>query len=517
MAEVFNVHQQWFDTFGGLLVGGRVYYGFPDTDPTKIVNQIPIFSDRALTISLPNPQTIGADGRVDNKPWLGQRYSIQVNTDATLPGVVSYSSPDQGENPATGTVLALSNVLGIDNITAQTPNGITEYVDQQVFTMRTVGANTDNVTVNIDAVGERALKFNFNEEISPGFFQSGQSITFIYNSQQDNFNWIDSGRGISLLTNVAGDGNDITADGGPSIIGYVDGQIYQFKPNITNAGNVTLKIGTLPVLSIKSQGNELVPDQLVAFKTVEVIFNSTPNPDEFELVSGGGNAVSPSSAVEGNVAKFGSVATQLIDSLVSSLGPIAFTVFTSSLTWTRNTQTKSALIFCIGGGGGGAGTINASIGASGGGGAGGLSVKFSTSFSGPSDAVVVGAAGDAGVAASGGDGGSTSVGSLCMANGGSGAPLVAGPNSGSGATLTGAVGDLKSRGGDGDIGPIPSDSGGGGGGSSFLGGGGHGGNKDDNGVPGKALGSGGGGAGEKAGDANGGAGALGLVYIIEFG
>jgi len=284
MAEVFDIQQQWFDSFGSLAVDGRVYYGKPNTDPTLLVNQIPVFSDRALTVAtqLPNPQTIAADGRVENKPWLNQRYSIQVDD---RNGVTIFSSQDNGENPSTGGILALSNVQGINAITAETPAGITEYDDQQIFTMRLVATNTGDMTVNIDTVGTQPFKFNFNEEISPGFFQANQVISFIYNSNQDNFNWIDSGRGISLLTNVAGDGNTITADGGPSTTGYVDGQLYQFKPNATNNGNVTLAVGSLPTISIKSNGNELRPEQIKQNIPVIVSFNEISNPDTFELVS----------------------------------------------------------------------------------------------------------------------------------------------------------------------------------------------------------------------------------------
>ena len=100
MSEVFDVHQQWFDpVIGGFMIGGKVYYGLPNTDPTILSNQIDVFADRALTVALPNPQAIGIGGRVENKPWIGQRYSIRVDDSY---GVMRYSSPDQGENASTG-------------------------------------------------------------------------------------------------------------------------------------------------------------------------------------------------------------------------------------------------------------------------------------------------------------------------------------------------------------------------------------------------------------------------------
>lgn len=303
MSEVFDVHQQWLDkNTGALLIGGRVYYGKPNTDPKILANQISIFSNRARTIALPNPQTIGIDGRVENKPWLGERYSIQVDD---VLNVLNYSDPDNGESPSSGQVLALSNVQGINTLTAETSVGITAYNDQQIFTFETVATNTSNMTLDVDGIGPRAIKFNFVEEIKPGFFQAGQMIEVIYSAAQDNFSWANAGRGISLLTNVAGDGNTITADGGPSITGYVDQQLYQFKPNITNGGDVTLKVGSLPTVSCKDKGAEIRPEQFKANGIVIVSFNSVG--PVFEVINNqdvGITLDTPKNTTSGNLVTF---------------------------------------------------------------------------------------------------------------------------------------------------------------------------------------------------------------------
>lgn len=484
MSEVFDTHQVWLHPVtGGFMVGGLVYYGKPNTDPTILANQISLFSDRALSIAISNPQTIGADGREENKVWLNERFSREVYDSDN---VLRFSSPDTGENASTGATLELSNVIGINAITADTPGGITEYDDLQVFIMRTVAANTGNMTIDIDGVGPKSLKFNLKEEIPPGVIQANQNITFSFNATEDSFSWIDSGRGISILTNVAGDGNTITADGGPSISEYVDQQQYSFKPNADNSGDATLKVGTLPAHSIKNKGGELTPGSLVANIPALATYNSIGT--IFELLS-------------------------------FTSGLRAFTTFENSGTWTRNGGTKSALIICIGGGGGGAGTSASNV-ASGGGGSGGLSAILATAFTGGTDTVTIGAGGAAGAdQANGGNGGVTSVGTLCIANGGAGSN--AGSSGGAGALVAGAVGSLKIGGARGDTASSASSSetfaGGSGAGIWGTGGPGGAGAGGVNGAPGVTPGSGGGGGAGGVNPHTGGAGKKGIVMILEFG
>jgi len=297
MSETFNTHQQWQNkTRTAYLDGGKVYYGVVNGDPVNVMgDRINIFANRALTSALPNPISIGLDGRtavngIPAKVWLAERHSIFVLDNKN---VEQFQDLDKGETPGTGTPITLSNVQGTNAITAESSPTITGYVDGQIYIFKKAGgANTATtapwVTLQITGAsqGAKPIKFNFNEEIKPGMFQDKQEIQVMYNSNgaptTDHFAWVNSGRGISILTNVLGDGNTITADGGPSITGYVDGQHYQFKPNTTNTGAATLKVGTLPTHSIKSRGAEIFPGQLVANKTVEVIYNSTGT--EFEFV-----------------------------------------------------------------------------------------------------------------------------------------------------------------------------------------------------------------------------------------
>jgi hypothetical protein len=130
-------------------------------------------------------------------------------------------------------------------------------------------------------------------------------------------------------------------------------------------------------------------------------------------------------------------------------------IFTASGTYTPTAGMVMADIECVGGGAGGgaASTGGTSVGlAGGGGGSGGYSRKLVIAATiGASQVVTIGSGGAGGLAtpASGSPGGTTSVGSLCSANGGVGggyaSPSVA-PFSGLGGSVTGAIGDLVAAG-----------------------------------------------------------------------
>jgi hypothetical protein len=204
-------------------------------------------------------------------------------------------------------------------------------------------------------------------------------------------------------------------------------------------------------------------------------------------------------------------------------------VITSSGTYTPTSGMKFAIIECVGGGGGGgavAGTAgNTYVG--GGGGAGGYSrVRVTAAQVGASQTVTIGAGGNGGAAGSnnGSPGGDTSVGSLCVAKGGSGGGFCS--------VASGAAGGLGGVAGTGDL-SSPGAPGGTGfynatansifartgiGGSSIWGGGGRGnvaGATDGEAAPG--VGGGGGGAlTTSASNFAGGNGKAGAAVITEF-
>lgn len=205
--------------------------------------------------------------------------------------------------------------------------------------------------------------------------------------------------------------------------------------------------------------------------------------------------------------------------------------FTASGTYTPSAGTVYAIIECVGGGGGGGGSsytggnlyYNAA-----GGGSGGYSRKFvSVAALGTSQVVTIGTGGNGGTAGgtAGGDGAATSVGSICVANGGKGGggyhPSSFAGQAGAGGSIVGAIGDIVAAGAPGggvtnSAGPsLPQP-----GGSSHFGGGAVGaGPYISTGLPGLNAGNygGGGSGGHSITVAQaGGAGSSGIVIITEF-
>jgi hypothetical protein len=158
--------------------------------------------------------------------------------------------------------------------------------------------------------------------------------------------------------------------------------------------------------------------------------------------------------------------------------------FTSSGTYTPSSGMQYATIECWGGGGGGGGVAGAANQTfiSGGGGAGAYCRKTSSVAAvGASQTVTIGAAGSGGAAGNhnGGNGGETSVGSLCVSDGGSGGQGTTSSSAGyGGAGGTSGSGDIAAPGAPGENGQFGSSSsgsysvGGGNGGSSLVGAGG---------------------------------------------
>jgi len=203
--------------------------------------------------------------------------------------------------------------------------------------------------------------------------------------------------------------------------------------------------------------------------------------------------------------------------------------FTASGTYTPTANMKYAVIECVGSGGGGGGAASVISGGTvgGGGGAGGYSRTYATAASvGASQTVTIGAIGAAGTAGNnpGGNGGDVSVGTLCIAKGGSGG----GGGTGGASPLPG-IGGAGGVAGTGDF-TLTGDPGAttwagtssfhacaGSGGSSIFGGGGQAGILSNTGTAGHVYGSGGsGGNAQAAVNRAGFAGSLGIVIVTEY-
>lgn len=182
MVAVLNENTQFLDTNGKPLVDGRIYIGDVDQDP--VANPKTIYSDRELQTVLANPQPIDANGRSANKIWLSGRYSIQVND---RNGVQVFQDLDRGQSETDIGSIALGNVIGTDQITAQASPTITSYVDKMVYVFTPAATNNGPVTLNIDGLGaKRVVKNNFST-LRAGNIVGNKNIEVIYNENLDEF------------------------------------------------------------------------------------------------------------------------------------------------------------------------------------------------------------------------------------------------------------------------------------------------------------------------------------------
>jgi len=261
MAERLDAGTQFFDeTTGALLVAASIHIGKVGLDPTILANQTPIFSDRALSVVLANPQLTGTDGRSVNKIWIPGQYSIVVENSS---GTQKFQDLDSGETAGAETI-NLSNVLGINTITAEGSPTITTLTDQALYILQITNENTaDAVTLNIDTIGAKAVKRNFDIDVGKGKLKVGQTFIVAYNLGNDNFEWVNENARVIFQTKGAdiasaatvdlsvATGNlvDITGSTGPItsfgtvLVGVKFSLKFDSTPTITHSANILCPAG----------------------------------------------------------------------------------------------------------------------------------------------------------------------------------------------------------------------------------------------------------------------------------
>ena len=224
MAAFISEGSQFEDTDGKPIVNGFIYIGLKDADPKT--NSITIYSDRALTVVLANPQRTDSAGRSVNKIWIPDEYSIKVEDENN---VQKLQDLDAGKASVVS-VVNLINVVGTDTITADASPTITALVDKQQYIFQTVGANaSDVVTLKIGVLATITIKRNLDQDIVKSQFQDNQDIVVIYNLSEDVFEWANQNHKVDYwsqgddivsaatvdLATATGNSLDVTGFGGP--------------------------------------------------------------------------------------------------------------------------------------------------------------------------------------------------------------------------------------------------------------------------------------------------------------
>ena len=132
MSAILVEHGQYLDDAGKPLVGGKVYIGTNGSDPVATSGVTTIYSDRALSVPIANPQTLQSDGRTLNKIWVSSAYSIQVNDSDD---VQQFQDLDAGsETSSSITSLFVTSIIGADNITGGANPSLSAYTANQQLT-----------------------------------------------------------------------------------------------------------------------------------------------------------------------------------------------------------------------------------------------------------------------------------------------------------------------------------------------------------------------------------------------
>jgi len=369
---------------------------------------------------------------------------------------------------------------------------------------------------------------------------------------------VQSAAGGSYVTINAGDNVQVSCDGTASGMVRNDttataaGSNAQVQYNssgvLAGSANMTFDGTTLTVAGFSNTGATVLGDAAGDAFTINSSAISIPNTANFgsdtlyltsatKQVGVGTTTVGANTlTVAGTVASttggfvFPDATTQTTAAITTT---VFQQVFTANGTYTPHAGMVTCIIECVGGGGAGGGSngTGSQVNVGGGGGSGGYSRKLSTAAAvGASKTVTIGAGGTAGAVGpnAGGNGGDTSVGSLCIAKGGTGGGGTD-VNVSVGAAGAGGVagtGDVTAAGSSGNSGYAANTAGvsvfGAAGGSSIFGGGAAPaaffGTGSANGAAASAYGSGGGGGytSNAVTDVAGGAGSSGIVIITEY-
>jgi hypothetical protein len=362
-------------------------------------------------------------------------------------------------------------------------------------------------------------------------------------------NWVELGgsNGVESLTGNSGGAVPPTSSGNINVVG--DGTTGGLFVGSPSTDTLTLTLNAIPNSALANDAISLVAGTGISISTSPVVLGGTTTisatnaGDTTSLTGNSGGAVSPTSGninVVGDGTTISIVGNPSTHTLTASyIGSGAFVsvnvqTFTSSGTYTPTSKMIYCMVEVVGGGGGGGSafstTSNQFLTSSGGGGGGYSRGLFSAATIGASQSVTIGTAGTGGSSAgfnNGGTGGTTSVGALISATGGTG-----GGATGTGLIInfvgaggSGSGGNFSTVGSPGSFGASTPAAGSisGNGGSSFFGGGAAGvftatSSASNGGV---ALSYGGGGSGAvsaaaTATSASGGNGFAGIVVITEF-
>ena len=263
MTTILIEHAQYVDDAGKPIAGGKLYIGTSGADPVATSPITVIYSDRALTVPIANPQSLGSDGRALSKIWVDGEYSIQVNSLVGIVETQEFQDLDAGTAAASLGTLTVNSIIGNNVITGTTSASISEYVANQQFVFTTTAANTGPITLSIDTAGAKDVVKNNDQPILNAEFEASQVVIVAYNAINGNFEWVNQNNKVvdfyigtsvasAATTNIWGtDGNTvhITGTAGITSLGTAPSAgarrtvVFDGAVTLTNSANLALPGG----------------------------------------------------------------------------------------------------------------------------------------------------------------------------------------------------------------------------------------------------------------------------------
>lgn len=174
-----------------------------------------------------------------------------------------------------------------DVITLTPAPAITAYAAGQTFSWIASGGNTTNVTVNVSAVGAKALTKNGTVALVAGDLPSGALITATYDGTRLQ---LVSALPRNYVATVGGTSDVITLTPTPAIAGYAAGQTFSWIASGANTTNVTVNVSGLGAKALTKNGaTALISGDIQSGAMLTGTYDGT----RFQLSGGVASSVSP--------------------------------------------------------------------------------------------------------------------------------------------------------------------------------------------------------------------------------
>lgn len=182
-----------------------------------------------------------------------------------------------------------SSVVGTDSYAITPTPAVTALADGDIYVFEVDVANTGAATLNVAALGAKAIKKNGSAALETNDLAAGSIITVAYDLDSDTFmlqtpvakqQVSQSGTEIFALDVGATDTYAITLSPAPAA--YTTGMVVYFGANTANTGAATLNVNGLGAKTIKKNFNsDLVTGDILAGQYVQVEYDGT----NFQLMS----------------------------------------------------------------------------------------------------------------------------------------------------------------------------------------------------------------------------------------